>query len=83
MTNPWMVRSTTATIRTESWNGVRRIPRDTIRVVAPAGGWGTLSQTMTPEVNARESAAAPTRPIVTAVASAGGASVRPKIARDA
>lgn len=36
-------------------------PRLTISVVAPAGGWGTRSQTITPDVSPSESAAAPTR----------------------
>ena len=46
-------------------------------VVAPAGGWGTLSHTIKPDVKPNESAAAPTRGSVTDVARAGAASVNP------
>jgi hypothetical protein len=59
----------------------RRMPRETISVVAPAGGWGTLAHTIAPLVSPRDWAAAPMRAPVTWVASAGAASVSPKVTR--
>ena len=68
-----------AIISTASWAGVFRMPSDTISVVAPAGGWGTLNHTMNPLVSPSDTAAAPTRAQVTSVARAGAASVSPKM----
>lgn len=82
MTYPCTVSSAPAAIRTSSWQGSRRIPRETIRVVAAAGGWGTLSQTITPLVRTSDRAAAPVRGAVTDDARAGAASRSPNVVRE-
>ena len=66
ITMPCPTINTTAIINTVSWAGVFRMPSDTISVVAPAGGWGTLNHTMNPLVRPSDTAAAPTRGQVTA-----------------
>src|SRR5262245_19498534 len=77
MASPWSTSRKTANIRPASCHGSSRIPSETISVVAPAGGWGTRAQTITPLVRPRESAAAPTRDAETPDARAGPASVKP------
>src|SRR5436190_23884495 len=75
------VSSTTAPIRKTSCQGWRKIPSDTINVVAPAGGCGDFNRTITPEVSPRESPAAMTRGHVTPSDNAGPAIVKPVTTR--
>src|SRR5579884_4364782 len=52
-------------------------PRETISVVAPAGGWPTFSSTIAAPVTPSEAAAARTRIELTPSAVTGGALVNP------
>jgi len=54
------------------WRGVVTIPNDTMRVVAPAGGWTAFQTIMSAPVSASDTDAASTRGISTAAAIAEG-----------
>ena len=81
MTNAWTVSITTASSRDDELPGLGQDASETMSVVAPAGGCGDFSSTISPEVSPSESAAAMTRGPVTPTANAGPAMVRPVTTR--
>src|SRR5690606_30463974 len=72
ITKAWASSRATPAIRMGSWAGLGIRPRETIRAVAPAGGWATRNTTIRQLVRPSDSAAAPTLDRSTPVAKAEG-----------
>ena len=81
MTMACKVRSTTAPMSRTSCQGWRKTPSETISVVAPAGGCGTLRSTITPVVSPSERPVAIARGHVPPTVNAGPAIVKPVTTR--